>query len=522
MDIPASVTAPEAFDHIGRAIWLHGISTPHRPCAVLESVSMTYGELTSQSSAVAASLMESGLAPGERVGILMGNELTFLPLIVGIWMAGGVVVPFSNLLPAEAFGKLIVDADLRAVVCSSQLRNQMQGGLESIADERKPRLFRDVDLVQSRAHGHTLRAPQLIPSDPCSLLYSSGTTGIPKGILHSHHARLMFALGMAAELSISRWSRVLLTTPMYSNGAWLMILPTLLMGGTLHVMPAFSIEGFISTCSRASITHTFAVPLQCAVVLTSPNFSKDHLSALEALVCGGAALNQQVKRKWLEVLGEAFVELYGMTEGFGTLVKPAVEAKPFECGVGSPMAGTDLRVINDSGAELAVGEVGEIVGRSSVLLTEYFRKPDQDAEAIWYDQAGTRFFRSGDIGYLDLDRNLHIVDRKKDMIISGGFNVYPSDIEAVLMAHPEVREASVIGVADDKWGETPLALVIRKPDATIDAESLRSWCNERLSKIQRVSQLEFVAEFPRNALGKVLKRELRRSRQTALGGKSRS
>jgi acyl-CoA synthetase (AMP-forming)/AMP-acid ligase II len=258
------------------------------------------------------------------------------------------------------------------------------------------------------------------------------------------------------------------------------------------------------------------------VVLTSPNFSKDHLSALEALVCGGAALNQQVKRKWLEVLGEAFVELYGMTEGFGTLVKPAVEAKPFECGVGSPMAGTDLRVINDSGAELAVGEVGEIVGRSSVLLTEYFRKPDQDAEAIWYDQAGTRFFRSGDIGYLDLDRNLHIVDRKKDMIISGGFNVYPSDIEAVLMAHPEVREASVIGVADDKWGETPLALVIRKPDATIDAESLRSWCNERLSKIQRVSQLEFVAEFPRNALGKVLKRELRRSRQTALGGKSRS
>jgi acyl-CoA synthetase (AMP-forming)/AMP-acid ligase II len=332
----------------------------------------------------------------------------------------------------------------------------------------------------------------------------------------------MFALGMAAELSISRWSRVLLTTPMYSNGAWLMILPTLLMGGTLHVMPAFSIEGFISTCSRASITHTFAVPLQCAVVLTSPNFSKDHLSALEALVCGGAALNQQVKRKWLEVLGEAFVELYGMTEGFGTLVKPAVEAKPFECGVGSPMAGTDLRVINDSGAELAVGEVGEIVGRSSVLLTEYFRKPDQDAEAIWYDQAGTRFFRSGDIGYLDLDRNLHIVDRKKDMIISGGFNVYPSDIEAVLMAHPEVREASVIGVADDKWGETPLALVIRKPDATIDAESLRSWCNERLSKIQRVSQLEFVAEFPRNALGKVLKRELRRSRQTALGGKSRS
>jgi acyl-CoA synthetase (AMP-forming)/AMP-acid ligase II len=245
------------------------------------------------------------------------------------------------------------------------------------------------------------------------------------------------------------------------------------------------------------------------VVLTSPNFSKDHLSALEALVCGGAALNQQVKRKWLEVLGEAFVELYGMTEGFGTLVKPAVEAKPFECGVGSPMAGTDLRVINDSGAELAVGEVGEIVGRSSVLLTEYFRKPDQDAEAIWYDQAGTRFFRSGDIGYLDLDRNLHIVDRKKDMIISGGFNIYPSDLEAELARHEAVAECAVVGVASAEWGETPAAFVVLRAGTSIEADALKAWLNDRVGRMQRLTHLKLISSLPRSSIGKVLKRELR-------------
>jgi acyl-CoA synthetase (AMP-forming)/AMP-acid ligase II len=476
---------------------------------------MTYEDLTRQSSSVASRLAASRMPRGGRIGLLTSTELNFLPLMVGTWIAGRVVVPFSNLLPPEALARLIVDADLHAIVVSSELRGQLDRALAILSNGGVPRTFTVADLTEPRDSPETFRPLRLEPNDPCSLLYSSGTTGLPKGILHSHHGRLMFALGMAAELSISRWSRVLLTTPMYSNGAWLMILPTLLMGGTLHVMPAFSADSFVSTCRTASITHTFVVPLQCAVVLTSSQFARDSLSSLQGLVCGGAALAKGIKQRWLEVLGGSFVELYGMTEGFGTLVRPALEAQPLECGVGSPMAGTDLRIIDASGDEVPLGQIGEVVGRSAVLLTEYFRKPDQDAESVWRDRGGTSFFRSGDIGYLDRDRNLHIVDRKKDMIISGGFNVYPSDIEAVLITHPEVREATVIGLLDEKWGETPLALVILKPDATIDATTLQAWCNDRLSKIQRISQLEFVREFPRNALGKVLKRTLREQRPMA-------
>jgi acyl-CoA synthetase (AMP-forming)/AMP-acid ligase II len=516
MDSSSSKEPQGVFDHVGRAIWLHGHSTPARPCAHLGSESMTYEDLTRQSSSVASTLAASGLPRGGRIGLLMGTELSFLPLMVGTWMAGGVVVPFSNMLPPDALARLIGDADLHAIVVSAELRPALDGALASVASAQPPRIFSVAQLTDSPDPGDAFRPPRLEPSDPCSLLYSSGTTGLPKGILHSHHGRLMFALGMAAELSISRWSRVLLTTPMYSNGAWLMILPTLVMGGTLHVMPAFSVDGFITTCQAARITHTFVVPLQCAVILSSAQFTKEHLSSLEGLVCGGAALAKGIKQRWLEVLGGAFVELYGMTEGFGTLVRPAREAQPLACGVGSPMAGTDLRIIDASGLEVPLGDAGEVVGRSAVLLTEYFRKPEQDAESVWRDRDGTRFFRSGDIGYLDRNRNLHIVDRKKDMIISGGFNVYPSDIEAVLMTHPDVREAAVIGLPDEKWGETPLALVILKPNASVDAPTLRAWCNDRLGKIQRVSHLEFVKDFPRNALGKVLKRTVRQQWSVAL------
>ncbi|MCM0607964.1 MAG: AMP-binding protein [Ideonella sp. WA131b] len=509
MKSPSSPSPEALFDHVGHAIWLHGRSTPARPCAQRGSQSMSYAELSAQSGSVASALSATGLSRGGRVGVLMGNELSFLPLMVGIWLAGGVVVPFSTMLPADALGRLIEDADLHAIVCSDELRDPLHGALATLASTTAARVLAVDDLTRPREDLGAFSPSALEPGDACSLLYSSGTTGLPKGIAHSHHGRLMFALGMAAELSISRWSRVLLTTPMYSNGAWLMILPTLLMGGTLHVMPVFTVDGFLSTCKTARITHTFVVPLQCAVVLGSPQFAKDHLESMEGLVCGGAALAKGIKQRWLEVVGPAFVELYGMTEGFGTLVRPAREEQPLECGVGSPMAGTELRIIDSSDQEVPSGQVGEIVGRSAVLLTGYFRKPDLDAACVWCDRDGLRFFRSGDIGYLDRDLNLHIVDRKKDMIISGGFNVYPSDIEAVLMTHPDVREAAVIGVPDEKWGETPLALVIPKPGAEVDAQTLRAWCNDRVSKIQRLASLEFVKEFPRNALGKVLKRALR-------------
>jgi long-chain acyl-CoA synthetase len=220
-------------------------------------------------------------------------------------------------------------------------------------------------------------------------------------------------------------------------------------------------------------------------------------------------LAKPVKVQWLTKLGGRFVELYGLTEGFGTLVRPALERDPYGCGVGPAMAGTDLRIIGDDDAVLGTGQAGEIVGRSAVLLSEYFRKPEQDLACQWIDEEGHEFFRSGDIGYLDEEGYLHVVDRKKDMIISGGFNVFPADIEAVFLSHAAVADVAVIGALDEKWGETPVALVIRRPGHDDDESSLQDWINPRLSKTQRVSQVRLVLDFPRNALGKVLKRELR-------------
>jgi acyl-CoA synthetase (AMP-forming)/AMP-acid ligase II len=199
-------------------------------------------------------------------------------------------------------------------------------------------------------------------------------------------------------------------------------------------------------------------------------------------------------------------ELYGFSEGFATMCKPG-DAPALPGAVGRPVIGFDMRIVGADDREVPRGEVGEIVGRGLGMMAGYHNRPDLDAAILWHDEGGTEYLRSGDLGFIDEEGFLHIVDRKKDMILSGGFNIFPADLEAVIGEHPEVQDVTVIGIPHPKWGETPLALVI--PRGSPDAAALLAWANARLAKTQRLAGLEFRAEFPRNALGKVLKRELR-------------
>jgi acyl-CoA synthetase (AMP-forming)/AMP-acid ligase II len=243
-------------------------------------------------------------------------------------------------------------------------------------------------------------------------------------------------------------------------------------------------------------------------VLADPAIETADTSSLQVMLSAGSPMRRETKRETIRRFGNKLHEIYGFSEGFATMLKPHHPESKFDT-VGTPVLGFELRILDDAGRELPRGEIGEIAGYGAGIMKGYHNRPEQTAALIWRDARGRSFIRSGDIGRLDADGFLSIVDRKKDMIISGGFNVFPADIEQIVAGHPAVLDVSVIGVPHDKWGETPLALVVTKPGMTLEAAELKDWANARLAKHQRLVAVEFREEFPRNALGKVLKRLLR-------------
>jgi acyl-CoA synthetase (AMP-forming)/AMP-acid ligase II len=252
------------------------------------------------------------------------------------------------------------------------------------------------------------------------------------------------------------------------------------------------------------------VPVQYRRILDAESFARRDLSRFEAKQSTGAPLAAEDKRRIAQRWPGRMLEIYGLTEGGCSCLLDVTNHPDKLHTVGRPQPGNDVRVIDEDGSDVAAGQRGEIVGRSAMMMAGYFRNPQATEAFTWRDRDGTIYHRTGDIGMFDADGFLTLVDRKKDMIISGGFNIYASDLEGVLSAHPDVAEATVIAVPSDRWGETPLGLVVAKPGAEIAPTQLLDWANARLGKMQRLSAIELRDELPRSAVGKVLKQELKR------------
>jgi acyl-CoA synthetase (AMP-forming)/AMP-acid ligase II len=501
----------------------HGRHRPHLAALICGDTSLDWAAFSTAIERIANACLALGLQPGERVAILMANGLAMPLAMFGALRAGLVAVPLNTSVPDEALARMLEDCDARAVIVTPEHRARIDALHEPLQRQLGERRVCTGAQVPAGWYGwqawveaadSTPCKVDIAEEAVCSIIYSSGTTGLPKGIALTHRRRLDWAYDLAVALRYHGAAVTLCSLGLYSNISWVGMLCTWLAGGTVVVMPGFDAAEALATIERHRVTHFSMVPVQYQRLLECESFGRHDIDSLQAVMCCGSPLDAALKRRLLVELGCDFIELYGLTEGLITTQDPEHAATRL-ASVGRALPGTEIRIIGEDDAEMPAGQTGEIVGRGRILMAGYLNRDDANAESTWTDRQGARWLRTGDIGRLDDDGNLYVVDRKKDMILSGGQNIYPADIEAMMLQHPAVAEIAVIGVASARWGETPLAVVVARQPVT--AEALRDWTNARVGRQQRVSGVVFTDALPRNPNGKILKRELRTTYHEALG-----
>ena len=480
----------------------HGDRTAIR----LDDVELSYTALHRAAAAVAGMLKERGIAPGDRIGIVSPNVPAFPILFYGALLAGAAVVPMNPLLKAREVEYYLRDSGMSLVFCWDQGGDAVP---EAAATVGIPVLAVGAMGPDAEQLGGATPVPEPVErddSDTAVILYTSGTTGQPKGAELTHHNLLSNAATTSSSvLTIDASDVIMGCLPLFHVfGLTCGLNAAVATGATLTLIPRFDPAKALAVVGRDKVSVFEGVPTMYAAMLHHPDADGADMSTLRTCASGGSAMPVEIMKAFEEQFGCIVLEGYGLSETspVASFNQPHRERKPGS--IGFPVPGCEMRVVDDAGNDVDTDAPGEIAIRGENVMKGYWGRPEATAEAI-----PDGWFRTGDIATKDADGYYFIVDRKKDLIIRGGYNVYPREIEEVLYEHPAVAEAAVVGVAHPEWGEEVAAAVALKPGATADPDELREFVKERTAAYKYPRQIWLVDELPKGPTGKILRREVR-------------
>ncbi|MDX3842493.1 o-succinylbenzoate--CoA ligase [Streptomyces europaeiscabiei] len=479
--------------------------TPQRTALIHGDTSITYGELYERTTRLAHALRASSVRRGDRIAYLGPNHPSYLETLFAAGTLGAVFVPLNTRLAGPEIAYQLADSGAKALVYGPGFTG-LVAGLPGDTDVRTyVETGTEYEALLAGAEAEPIDQP-VTADDTCIIMYTSGTTGRPKGAMLTHGNIIWNAVNVLVDQDVITDERALVSAPLFHTaGLNMLTLPVLLKGGTCVLVEAFAPEATFDLIERHRITFMFGVPTMFDQVARHPRWADADLSSLRMLSCGGSPVPTPLIAKFQE-RGLTFLQGYGMTEAApGTLFLDAEHAVSKAGSAGVPHFFSDVRVVRPDMTPVDVDEPGEVVVRGPHVMPGYWGLPEETA-AVFADG----WFRSGDAARVDEDGYVFIVDRIKDMIISGGENIYPAEIEDQLLAHPDVVECAVIGVPDDKWGEVPRAVVVPREGSALDADEVLASLAGRLAKYKIPKSVVIADELPRTASGKLLKARVRK------------
>lgn len=486
---------------------------PLKECLVCDDKRYTYAQLNERVNRLADSLTKIGLGKGDNAAIMLHNCPEYVEIYFALAKIGAVAVPLNFMFKGKGLEYLVNNSEAQIIFLEEATRDQVEhvrsrlisirsGGFITLGSTA-PRGYKSYEgLIAAGAP----KEPEVAvgEEDDVIILYTSGTTGLPKGIVLTHRNRLTYCQWCGLEYGMLFDGVHLVTTPMYHNVACFLSQTQFFTGGKVVIMPKFDAADCARLIASEGVTSTFMVPTQLNLLLQWSAAAHPNLSTMRTLITGAAPLATRTKEEIINLLKCDLQEMYGLTEtGLITNMKSKDALRKVRC-VGQPFFHMEMRVADEHGKEVPQGEVGEIIARGPLLLRTYYKN-----EKAYHDAMRDGWFFSGDLGRVDEEGFLYLVDRKKDMICSGGVNIYPTDIEEILHSHPKIHESAAIGVPDETWGESVLAMVVLRPGQSMTEEEVIRYCKDNMASYQAPKSVKFIEALPRNPSGKVLKRELR-------------